>query len=310
MTEKVKNGTTILLVEDDATVASAVTEMLELNGYTVWRAEDGNQAKMLVEEKRPDLVVLDLILPDVDGLVLCADLKATADVPVVICGATTRKRDAVLALRLGADDFVPKPFDVDELAARVAAVLRRAGHSRGPAEPAAAPDQLRIGELSVDRARHRVSVGGDVVHLTPIEYRLLIALMSRPHEVLSRADLARTVWGHLTGGRTIEVHVRRLRVKLGGAGVLAPTIVSVRGVGYGLEVPAATTGRTAGQERSAAASTGRRAGAEAGGQRTGGEGAALGGRPRPTGGDGAAPPGRRRVPTGDSSASRGTTSGG
>src|SRR5215216_1325760 len=209
MTEKVKNGATIVLVEDDAIVASAVTEVLELNGYTVWRAEDGNQAKALVEEKHPDLVVLDLILPDVDGLVLCSDLKALADVPVVICSATTRKRDTVLGLKLGADDFIPKPFDIYEFEARVEAVLRRAGQNRKPAEAAAPPDEMKIGDLAVDRSRHRVSLGGEVIQLTPIEYRLLIALMTRPDEVLSRADLAWTVWGHPAAGRTMEVHVRR-----------------------------------------------------------------------------------------------------
>jgi two-component system, OmpR family, response regulator MtrA len=234
MTEKVKNGTTIVLVEDDATVASAVTEVLELSGYTVWRAEDGNQAKSLVEEKRPDLVVLDLILPDVDGLVLCSDLKAVADVPVVICSATTRKRDTVLGLKLGADDFIPKPFDIYEFEARVEAVLRRAGQGRKHAEPVSPPDEMRIGELSVDRSRHRVSLGGEVIQLTPIEYRLLIALMSRPDEVLSREDLAQMVWGYQDAsvGRTIDVHIRRLRVKLGGVNTAAPPIVSVRGFGY------------------------------------------------------------------------------
>ena len=234
MTDKGKNGTAILLVEDDATVAAAVTEVLELNGYTVWHAEDGNQAKAMVEEKHPDLVVLDLILPDVDGLVLCADLKAIADVPVVICSATTRKRDTVLGLKLGADDFIPKPFDIYEFEARVEAVLRRAGQNRKPAEPAAPPDEMRIGDLSVDRSRHRVSLGGEVIQLTPIEYRLLIALMSRPDEVLSREDLAQMVWGYQDAsvGRTIDVHIRRLRVKLASAATAAPPIVSVRGFGY------------------------------------------------------------------------------
>ena len=229
-----KNGSTILLVEDDATVASAVTEVLELNGYTVWRAEDGSQAKALVEQKRPDLIVLDLILPDIDGLVLCSDLKAIADVPVVICSATTRKRDTVLGLKLGADDFIPKPFDIYEFEARVEAVLRRAGQNRRPAEPAPPPDEMRIGDLTIDRSRHRVSLGGDVIQLTPIEYRLVIALMSRPDEVLSREELAQMVWGYQDAsvGRTIDVHIRRLRVKLSSAATAAPPIVSVRGFGY------------------------------------------------------------------------------
>ena len=233
MTDKDKSGTTIVLVEDDEAVAAAVTEMLELNGYQVWHAVDGNQAKTLVEEKHPDLIVLDLILPDVDGLVLCSDLKALADVPVIICSATTRKRDTVLGLKLGADDFISKPFDIYEFEARVEAVLRRAAQNRR-AEPAAPPDEMRIGNLVVDRTRHRVTLGDGPVQLTPIEYRLLIALMSRPDEVLSREDLAQMVWGYQDAsvGRTIDVHIRRLRVKLSSNGHLPPPIVSVRGFGY------------------------------------------------------------------------------
>jgi DNA-binding response OmpR family regulator len=240
-TRRDQNGATILLVEDDAAVASAVATVLELRGHTVWWAGNGDQAKALFDRTRPDLVVLDLMLPDGDGLVLCAHLKAIADVPVVICSATTRKRDIVLGLKLGADDFIPKPFDVDELEARVEAILRRAGRGRRPAEPASPPDQMRIGQLTVDRPRQRVALGGEVVQLTPTEYRLLIALMSRPDEVLSRLDLAQMVWGYRDAsvGRTIDVHIRRLRLKLGSVGTAAPPIVSVRGFGYKVEAPGA-----------------------------------------------------------------------
>src|SRR6266480_3927360 len=122
---KAPGATTIMLVEDDHAVAQTLTDALESSGYRVWLAETGMDAKTLLEQTRPDLIILDLMLPDVDGLVLCSGLKAIADVPIVICSATPQKRDAILGLKLGADDFIAKPFDIYELEARVEAVLRR-----------------------------------------------------------------------------------------------------------------------------------------------------------------------------------------
>jgi DNA-binding response OmpR family regulator len=130
--------TTIMLVEDDGGVAQALTDALESSGYRVWLAETGADAKALLEQTHPDLIILDLMLPDVDGLVLCSGLKAIADVPIVICSATPQKRDAILGLKLGADDFIAKPFDIYELEARVEAVLRRTTQSR-VAEPNPSP---------------------------------------------------------------------------------------------------------------------------------------------------------------------------
>lgn len=242
MNDKVKLGT-ILLVEDDASVAAALTEVLELNGYTVWHVADGANARQAIVDKgQPDLIILDLILPDVDGLVLCSDLKAIAPVPIVICSATTRKRDTVLGLKLGADDFIPKPFDVYEFEARIEAVMRRSAQTRAAAsaEPEsaeaenAAADVLRVGDLVVERSRHRVTLAGEPIQLTPIEYRLLTSLASRPDDVLSRDDLAQMVWGYQDAsvGRTIDVHIRRLRVKLSSTATPPPPIISVRGFGY------------------------------------------------------------------------------
>src|SRR5258707_610656 len=125
MQPKGPGATTIMLVEDDHGVAQTLTDALESSGYRVWLAETGADAKTLLEQTRPDLIILDLMLPDVDGLVLCSGLKAIADVPIVICSATQQKRDAILGLKLGADDFIAKPFDIYELEARVEAVLRR-----------------------------------------------------------------------------------------------------------------------------------------------------------------------------------------
>ena len=213
---KAQGATTIMLVEDDHAVAQTLTDALESSGYRVWLAETGADAKTLLEQTRPDLIILDLMLPDVDGLVLCSGLKAIADVPIVICSATPQKRDAILGLKLGADDFIAKPFDIYELEARVEAVLRRTSQTRVAEPRPSPPDHIRVGELIIDRSRRRVTLGGEPIQLTPTEYRLVSALASRPDEILSRDDLATLVWGYqdASSGRTIDVHIRRLRVKL------------------------------------------------------------------------------------------------
>jgi len=235
---KGQGATTIMLVEDDRAVAQTLTDALEGSGYRVWLAETGADAKTLLEQTRPDLIILDLMLPDVDGLVLCSGLKAIADVPIVICSATPQRRDAILGLKLGADDFIAKPFDIYELEARVEAVLRRTSQTRVTEASPAAPDHIRVGELIIDRSRRRVTLGGEPIQLTPTEYRLVSALASRPDEILSRDDLATLVWGYqdASSGRTIDVHIRRLRVKLSQGPVPAPAIVAVRGFGYKMAV--------------------------------------------------------------------------
>ena len=238
-------ATTIMLVEDDTAVAQTLTDALEASGYRVWLAETGADAKTLLEQTRPDLVILDLMLPDVDGLVLCSGLKGIADVPIIICSATPQKRDAILGLKLGADDFVAKPFDIYELEARVEAVLRRTTqHRTVEASTTAAPDHIRVGELIIDRSRRRVTLGGEPIQLTPTEYRLVSALASRPDEILSRDELATLVWGYqdASSGRTIDVHIRRLRVKLNSGPVPAPAIVAVRGFGYKMALEETGTG--------------------------------------------------------------------
>jgi DNA-binding response OmpR family regulator len=239
---KAPGATTIMLVEDDPAVARTLTDALEPSGYRLWLAETGADAKTLLERTRPDLIILDLMLPDVDGLVLCSGLKAIADVPIVICSATSQKRDAILGLKLGADDFIAKPFDIYELEARVEAVLRRATQARNVEPTTALPDHIRIGELIIDRSRRRVTLGNAPIQLTPTEYRLVSALASRPDEILSRDDLATLVWGYqdASNGRTIDVHIRRLRVKLSSGPVAAPAIVAVRGFGYKMAVDDST----------------------------------------------------------------------
>ncbi|HEV2124485.1 MAG TPA: response regulator transcription factor [Chloroflexota bacterium] len=259
---------TILLVEDDPAVALTLTDLLESEGYGVAHARNVAFAKSMVEEVKPDLVLLDLMLPDGDGLVLCSDMKARTNVPIIICSASNRKRDAVLGFKLGADDYISKPFHVDELVTRIQAALRRSSFaprqavpayaaasgapaampvsmpvsmpatSGAPAEaPGEAPRSYQVGDLFVDHARRNVRLGDAQVDLTPTEYRLVSALASRPEEVLSRQDLAQIVWGYQDAsiGRSIDVHLHRLRSKLKNAsdnGAVPPQIISVRGFGY------------------------------------------------------------------------------
>ena len=233
-----KQTASVLLVEDDPAVALTLTDVLEGAGHTVRHATTGAEAKSMADEQNPELIILDLMLPDADGLVLCTDLKARTGAPIIICSASNQTRDRILGLKLGADDFISKPFDIAELEARVEAVLRRANVSRADTAPAAgaapAQQQERVGELTIDRGRRRVTLGGETLQLTPTEYRLLCALAAHPDEVLSREELAQQVWGYADAsiGRAIDAHISRLRVKLNNGKAPAPPIVSVRGFGY------------------------------------------------------------------------------
>jgi DNA-binding response OmpR family regulator len=210
-----------------------LTDVLESTGYQVREAATGAAARVLAEQLRPDLIILDLVLPDEDGLVLCSVLKNMANVPILICSGTQRRRDAFLSLKLGADDFIAKPFDVYDLLARVEVLLRRAAQHQA-ADPSIARGPIRIGELLIDHSLHQVTLAGALVQLTPTEYRLLTVLAARPEQVVPRDALAKLVWGDPDTGtsRTIDVHIGRLRVKLSHGGRFAPQIISVRGFGY------------------------------------------------------------------------------
>jgi len=226
----------ILVIDDDPAITRTLMDALDLGGYRVWHAISGEEARAQMQRAglSPDLIVLDLMLPDIDGLVLCSLLKSVSDVPIIICTGSSRRADPVLGLKLGADDFVRKPFDVDDLLARVEAVLRRAPPRPDHSMPPPRPTQLRVGGLVVEPVRRRALLGGEVLLLTPTEFRLLTVLVAQPDEILSREYLAVEVWGYadVSNGRTIDVHIRRLRLKLAGGGVPGPAIISVRGMGY------------------------------------------------------------------------------
>ena len=234
-------GATILLVEDDPRAARTLQDVLEASGHVVIHVETGADARAAMARQPPDLILMDIGLPDVDGLVLCTALKSIADVPVIFCSGTAQVRDRILGFKVGADDFIAKPFNVLELDARVQAVLRRSrgtADNRAPTPESARPRPTRfeVGGLAVDSARHRVTVNDQPLHVTPQEFRLLLLLASRPEEVLTREDITQAVWGAADGGRgrAIEAQVRRLRMKLESAAPSAPTIVAERGFGYRL----------------------------------------------------------------------------
>lgn len=224
----------ILLVEDEVDIREIVSYNLEKAGFTVVAVETGEAAVELVRNEIPDLVVLDLMLPGIDGLEVCRLLKqdaATRKLPILMLTARAEEVDRVVGLELGADDYVVKPFSPRELALRVQAILRRLPEPRDPASQTSGPETMRFGPLTIDQAAHRVTVGGDALALTSTEFSLLVTLAERRGRVQSREELLNTVWGYDYAGygRTVDTHVRRLREKLGGVSEMVET---VRGVGY------------------------------------------------------------------------------
>lgn len=221
------------MVEDDPTIAESVAARLRAEGFAVELAADGPAAVAAARARRPDLLVLDVMLPGFDGLEVCRQVQADHPVGVLMLTARDDETDLLVGLAVGADDYLTKPFSPRELAARVHALLRRIDRA-GPAEGDVTP--IRLGDLEIDRVRHRVRRAGVPAHLTPTEFGLLLELARRPGAVLARERLLAQVWGwpDATGTtRTVDSHVRALRRKLG-----ADLIRTVHGVGYALEVPA------------------------------------------------------------------------
>jgi len=226
-------GGRVLIVEDEPDIRDLLAFHLEREGYHVTRSRTGADALRQVRARPPDLILLDLMLPELGGLDVCRRLRQdprTASVPIVMLTARGEEVDRILGLELGADDYIVKPFSPKEVVARVRAVLRRAGARDG-----AAP--VVSGRLVIDPDRHTVEVDAATIELTPKEFDLLRALAEARGRVLSREFLLDRVWGYASAGeiesRTVDVHVRRLRMKLGDEG---QRITTVKGVGYRLEV--------------------------------------------------------------------------
>jgi DNA-binding response OmpR family regulator len=227
---------TVLVVDDEEAIAEAVRARLESEGYRVVVAADGAQALDAADRERPDLVVLDLMLPGMDGLEVCKQLQRDRWVPVLMLTARTEEADKVAGFAVGADDYLTKPFSLRELAVRVRAILRRAER----AAQATSSEPLHLGSLSIDASRRRVSVDGTDVPLTPLEFEILLTLARDPGVVFTREQLMDRVWGYrdYAGGRVVDSHVARLRRKLGEDGTTR-FVRTVHGVGYAFRDDAA-----------------------------------------------------------------------
>src|SRR5205823_5625613 len=205
----------VVVVEDEASIASFVSLYLKNAGYVVRTAATGSEALSQVAAQEPSLIVLDLMLPDIDGIEVCRRIRKASDVPILMLTARDEDVDKIIGLEVGADDYLTKPFNPRELVARVKSILRRAAPAREERESA----QLRHGDLLIDAGRREVHVGDEEIQLAPKEFDLLWELLDHRGLVLTRDQLLERVWGYTFAGdtRTVDVHVRQLRRKLGEA---------------------------------------------------------------------------------------------
>jgi DNA-binding response OmpR family regulator len=220
----------ILVVEDEQAIAEAVRARLASEGYRVRVVHDGPEALRAAGDERPDLVVLDLMLPGMDGLEVCRELQRDAWIPVLMLTARAEEADTVAGFAVGADDYLTKPFSMRELTARVRAIVRRTERIN----QASSTEPISRFDLTVDAARRRVLRAGEEVALTPLEFEILLALARTPGVVLSRDQLMDRVWGYrdYAGGRVVDSHVARIRRKLGDEAAEPRYVRTVHGVGY------------------------------------------------------------------------------
>lgn len=225
-------GKRVLVADDDKKTVALVKLYLERDGYSVLTAHDGKQALAMARELRPDLVVLDIMMPELDGLDVCRLLRAESNVPIIMLTARTTEGDRITGLDLGADDYVSKPFSPGELAARARAILRRVAEQ----EAEEGPHVLELGSLKVDFRRHEAALDGGPVSLTPTEFKLLKVLAADPGRAFSRAQLVDRVLGAGYEGyeRTIDVHMLNLRRKIEPDASHPTYLLTVYGVGYKL----------------------------------------------------------------------------
>jgi DNA-binding response OmpR family regulator len=228
------DSSTILLVDDEESVQKLLTYPLERDGFRVVSAHDGEEALRLFEAEPVDLVVLDIMLPKLDGLEVCKRLRAESSVPIIMLTARDDEFDTVLGLELGADDYITKPFSIREFRSRVRALLRRAGAARHTIE---SEEPITAGALSLDVERRSATVGDRPLDLTYVEFELLRTLVAHPGKVFSRRALLQAIWGDSAyrEPRTIDVHVRHLREKLEQDPSEPELILTVRGAGYRLQ---------------------------------------------------------------------------
>lgn len=226
----------VLVVEDEENISQSLRYTLTREGYEVSEAATGPEALRLARDLRPDLILLDLMLPEMNGLEVCRVLRSEMTTPILMLTAKSSELDKVVGLQVGADDYLTKPFSLNELLARVAALLRRAGMPSGSAEKR--PGEVEeFGGFRLDRAARTVSVRGQDVHLSPKEFEVLSMLLANPGRVLSRTVIIQRVWGSKFFGdhKTVDVHIRWLREKFEQFDTLPFRITTVFGVGYRLD---------------------------------------------------------------------------
>jgi DNA-binding response OmpR family regulator len=219
---------TILVVDDKANVRTLVREYLSAEGFRVVTAENGQNALYTARQEKPDLILLDIMMPEMDGFEFIRVYRKESDTPVILLTAKLEESDKVIGLELGADDYITKPFGMRELVARIHTVMRRAGQIPHPSS------RLQIGEVVLDRGTHSVTISEQPVHLTPSEFDLLALLMNAPGRVFSRLDLLEDLQGTSFEGvaRTIDVHIRNLRTKIESDPANPHYIETVFGIGY------------------------------------------------------------------------------
>ncbi len=222
----------MLVVEDEPAIATAIAHRMAAEGWQVEIASDGPAGVEAAARARPDVVILDVMLPGIDGLEVCRRIQLDRPVPVIMLTARDDETDMLVGLGVGADDYMTKPFSMRELVARTKALLRRVERSSRATDVSEGDPPLQIGDVHVDRAQRRVSRNGAEIHLTPTEFDLLVTLATSPRTVLTRERLLAEVWDWVdaSGTRTVDSHVKALRRKLG-----ADLIRTVHGVGYAFE---------------------------------------------------------------------------
>jgi DNA-binding response OmpR family regulator len=229
---------TILVVDDEATLRETVVDALEAEGFRVVAAADGTEALLRFRTDHPDLILLDLMLPEMSGIEVCRIIRAESGVPIVMLTAKDSELDKVVGLELGADDYVTKPFSLRELSARIRALFRRAEHAATQQNP---PAGVEIGDVQVDLAGHRLLRNGEVLPVKPKAFELLAFLLRNQGQVFTRDQLLERVWGYDYAGetRTVDVHIHWLRGQLEPDPSNPQFIHTVRGVGYVFRRPAA-----------------------------------------------------------------------
>lgn len=233
-----EDSTKILVVDDETSITDLVAYNLKREGFEVYTAAEGQQALALVDSFNFNLIILDIMLPGMDGYELCRHIRSKSNVPILFLSARDTELDKVVGLELGADDYLAKPFGIRELTARVRALLRRSSESESSMDSDIYPEVLDISGIHLDEGAHVASCENGDIDLTPREFELLAALMRQAGKVLSRDQLLQDAWGweYLVETKTVDTHVKRLRDKLEAVGVDPGLVETVRGYGYRFKV--------------------------------------------------------------------------